>query len=303
MKGPSMKSEPTQKLLEKIPHITNTSPYSIHRTDFAQQNSQVLYLHFHPEYELLYLSEGSLEVTIHNSTFLLHAGEALFIPPNMLHYGISNSQNGTFYALVFSEHILNVGQEHISSYLTKEPDNTKYICKLAPHIPWQKDALEYLTKIFFCRDEMKASDIFMQGHILIIWEYLYRHHISIYLEKNKPNTPVREIIEFIHNNYQEDLSLEDMTKIVHMSKEHLCRIFRKSTGQTPISYLKQYRILKSCYYLQETDKKISDICTLVGFNNVSYFNREFLQVLQTTPSQYRKDCRQKLTADIPSGQL
>ena len=123
------------------------------------------------------------------------------------------------------------------------------------------------------------------------------------MEKNKPNTPVRAIIEFIHNNYQEDLSLEDMTKIVHMSKEHLCRIFRKSTGQTPISYLKQYRILKSCYYLQETDKKISDICTLVGFNNVSYFNREFLQVLQTTPSQYRKDCRKKLTADIPSGQL
>ena len=290
-----MKASASRQLLEKVPHITNTSPYSIHRTDFVQQDSPALYLHFHPEYELLYLAEGSLEITIGHITFPLNAGEALFIPPNLLHHGTALSSKGTFYAVVFSEDILSLTQEHISSYLTEEPDITKYICKLNTELPWQKAVLEYLSKIFFGSEEMKASDIFIQSHIFIIWEYLYHHHISSHIAQSKPNTPVREVLDYIHNNYSEELALEDFTHIAHMSKEHLCRIFRKSTGQTPISYLKQYRILKSCYYLKETDKKISDICTLVGFNNISYFNREFLRVLQTTPSQYRRDCRTTLS--------
>lgn len=284
----------SKTLLEKVPHITNTSPYSIHRTDFTNRGEAALYLHFHPEYELLYLAEGVLEVSINHCTYTLFAGEAIFIPPNLLHSATALSPVGTFYAVVFSENILSLAQEHISSYLTEEPDNTKYICKLTGEVPWQKETLSYLNKIFFCPEKMQSSDIFFQSHILIIWEYLYRYYISSHLETNKPNTPTKEVLDYIHNNYQEEISLDDMTRIAHMSKEHLCRIFRKSTGQTPISYLKQYRILKSCYYLQKTDKKISEICTLVGFNNISYFNREFLRILQTTPSQYRKDCKTKL---------
>ena len=101
-----MKHKLSKQLLEKVPHITNTAPYSVHRTDFSGRESYSLYLHFHPEYELLYLAEGSLEITIQNQNYIINKGEALFIPPNMLHYGISNSQNGTFYAIVFSEHII-----------------------------------------------------------------------------------------------------------------------------------------------------------------------------------------------------
>lgn len=277
----------SKQLLEKVPHITHTAPYSIHRTDFTDETDYSLYLHFHPEYELLYLEKGMLEVTIQNHSYTVKAGEALFIPPNVLHCATALSSNGTFYAVVFSENILLTGQEHISSYLTNAPDNARHICKLDEDTPWQREILLYLKKIFFCEDSIRESQIYVQSHLLIIWEYLYRHFISAHLEQNKPNTPIKKVLEFIHQNYQEDISLEQLTQIAHMSKEHLCRIFNKSTGYTPIAYLKQYRILKSCHYLKETDKKISEICFLVGFNNISYFNREFLRILQTTPSKYR----------------
>lgn len=282
-----MKNPPSRQLLEKIPHITNSAPYSLHRTDFMDMDAYSLYLHFHPEYELLYLAEGAMEVTINSCTHRLAAGEALFIPPNLLHSATALSGTGTFYAVVFSEHLLTATQEHISSYLTNEPDNTKYICKLSPEVCWQQELLFYLTKIFPAPLPLRDSDVFVKSHILIIWEYLYQYHISFNQEKDKPNTPVKDVLDFIHNNYQEEFTLEDLAEIAHTSKEHLCRIFKKSTGYTPISYLKQYRILQSCHYLKDTDKKISEICTLVGFNNISYFNREFLRVLQTTPSNYR----------------
>lgn len=282
-----MKQTTSKQLLEKIPHITNTAPYSLHRTDFTNRETYSLYLHFHPEYELFYLAEGALELNIHNSLHRLNAGEALFIPPNLLHSATALSSTGTFYAVVFSENLLNRNQEHISSYLTNEPDNTKHLCKLSANVDWQREVLLYLTKIFSAPTNLKETSVFVQSHILIIWEYLYQYHISASLEKEKPNTPVKQVLDFIHNNYQEEFSLEDLSDVAHMSKEHLCRMFKKSTGYTPISYLKQYRILKSCHYLKNTDKKISEICTLVGFNNISYFNREFLRILQTTPSKYR----------------
>ncbi len=282
-----MSNTPSNHLHEKIPHITNAAPYSLHRTDFTDKNIPTLYLHFHPEYELLYLAEGALELIVQNQTYSLTAGEALFIPPGLLHSANALSSTGTFYAVVFSENILSTSQEQIADHLRNTPDRTGHICHLRLQEPWQYETLFYLKRIFFSRSEMQCSDNYIESHILILWEYLCKYHLSTTLENAKSNTPVKIVLDYIHNNYQEDISLEQMNALVHMSKEHLCRIFKKSTGLTPITYLKQYRILKSCHYLKHTDKKISEICFLVGFNNISYFNREFLRVMQTTPSKYR----------------
>ena len=65
----------------------------------------------------------------------------------------------------------------------------------------------------------------------------------------------------------------------------LCRIFKKSTGYTPISYLKQYRVLKSCYYLMETDKKISEIASLCGYKDSSYFARTYKKIIGHAPNE------------------
>ncbi len=276
----------TNHFREKVPHITNATAYSLHRTDFTSDTEPALYLHFHPEYELLYVTDGALCITVQAQNYSLKSGEALFIPPRLLHSATALTETGTFYAVVFSDTVLNTSREHFAAQLHTGTGNITHICKLSTQESWQYEALFYLKRIFSSRPEMSESASYVQSHISIIWEYLYKYHISQFI-KEAPNTPVNSVLEYIHNHYTEDISLNDLTAIAHMSKEHLCRLFKKSTGQSPITYLKQYRILKSCYYLKETDKKISEVCSLVGFNNVSYFNREFLRVLQTTPSKYR----------------
>ena len=102
---------------------------------------------------------------------------------------------------------------------------------------------------------------------------------------------IQEVIAFIQQHYQEDISLELLAQTIHISETQLCRSFKQLTGSTPFTYLKRYRIMKSCEWLDDSDKKISEICSLCGFNNISYYNREFLRIMKMTPSAYRKNGR------------
>lgn len=279
-----MNSEKQKELLERIPHITNSSPYSIHKTDFTKENLPALYLHFHPEIEFLYLQEGSLEVVIHNTSYRLQKGEALFIPPNLLHTAHALSESGTFYAIVFSEELFTHNEQPLSIH-----NKLPLVLPIRPDVDWQQDILFYLERLFSNHKDFTQRDSYITSHITILKEYLLKHHLTTIKPVLKEKEYLQKIIEFIHANYDEDISLDRLTKIAHMSKEHLCRTFKQATGYTPFAYLKYYRILKSCHYLKNTDKKVSEICALCGFNNISYFNREFLQTMQTTPLRYRNN--------------
>ncbi len=285
-----MKNEETKQLLEKIPHITNASPYSLHKTSFSEASVPALYLHFHHEHEFLYLAEGALELIIHNNSYTLHKGEAIFIPSNLLHSANAISPQGTFYAVVFSEELLSLSEDlsSLSSHIV-EANPIDYIVILTADSNWQQEILWYLGKIFLHANDFSSQDIYVKSHLLIIWQYLHKHLLAASHHKVKEHPHIKHVMDYIHTHYQEELSLRTLTDIAHMSKEHLCRTFKKHTGYTPFSYLKHYRILQSCRLLQDTDKKISEICTLCGFNNISYFNREFLETMNTTPSKYRKE--------------
>ena len=92
----------------------------------------------------------------------------------------------------------------------------------------------------------------------------------------------------MQDHYSQTLSLAELASYVHLSEGQFCRTFKRFTGMTPFQYLVRYRILQSCHDLFSTDNKITDIATSHGFNNVSYYNRAFLKVMNITPTEYRK---------------
>lgn len=89
-------------------------------------------------------------------------------------------------------------------------------------------------------------------------------------------------------NYGESITLNELAELAGLSEGHFCRLFKRFTGATPIQYMNRRRIAKSCEYLSRTNKKIADIATLCGYNNISYFNRVFLSFMGGTPSAYHR---------------
>lgn len=100
---------------------------------------------------------------------------------------------------------------------------------------------------------------------------------------------VRKMITYIENAFNEDVTLSDMERELHLSKQYMSRIFRESTGITIFDYLYRRRIeqAKQLFYMHHT-RSVTDICLQVGFKNVSHFSRMFKTQVGVTPEQYRK---------------
>lgn len=99
---------------------------------------------------------------------------------------------------------------------------------------------------------------------------------------------VKDCKEYIGRHFAQALSLEELAKLVALSKQSLIRKFKDSTGMTPMQYLGAVRINESKLLLRDTDMTVSQVAQESGFENVYYFSNSFRKATGITPTQYRK---------------
>ncbi|EGM70561.1 helix-turn-helix domain-containing protein [Shewanella sp. HN-41] len=97
-----------------------------------------------------------------------------------------------------------------------------------------------------------------------------------------------KVIEHIYDNYTQALSAQELAKLAHMSTNHFHRFFKKRTEKTLTEFINQLRIAKACKLLITNQSPISMISDQCGFNNLSNFNRRFIQFKGVTPSRFRQ---------------
>ncbi|RZF91866.1 AraC family transcriptional regulator [Pseudoalteromonas sp. N1230-9] len=102
-----------------------------------------------------------------------------------------------------------------------------------------------------------------------------------------------KVIEYIYQYYTEPLYAEQLAKMAHMSTNHFHRFFKKRMERTLTEFINQLRIGKACKLLINTNRSITAISDQCGFKNASNFNRRFLTLKGSTPSQFRKRLKQK----------
>ena len=91
----------------------------------------------------------------------------------------------------------------------------------------------------------------------------------------------------LEDNYDAEVSLEELSRNLGISQGHLSRSFKKETGMSPIDYLTQYRISQACVML-ENGMKTADVAPAVGLPDPKYFSRVFKKVKGQSPSEYRE---------------
>ena len=118
------------------------------------------------------------------------------------------------------------------------------------------------------------------------FDYLASESYNIGLaSKDKERTQV--VIDFITQNYSENIRLEDLASLIHMTTNSFCRYFKENTGNTAFNFIREFRINKACQLLINSDQKISQICYSTGFNSVSTFNRIFKMIKGLSASNFR----------------
>lgn len=305
---------PTHSLEENIQHGTLKEPIYIHR--FYSGTSSDVPAHFHVDrhwhhnMECLLIRQGTYQIELNMETLLLHEGDICLINSGELHMLTSLSNEACHDAIVFPPQLLSfsyadrIQDEVISPLLSHTV--------ILPHIV-RKDCYYYL-EIYTCLSHIvnnwlttcnytkesaatipsQDSYFYTKLHLLELLHILHSNHAFLETdtvvsasEKEKIDR-YKTIVSFMKANIQNKITLEQLSEVAQCNPQYLCHFFKDFSDQTPIQYLIFLRIEHAKALLQDTTKSILEISIDCGFDNVSYFIRQFKTHTGVTPKEYRK---------------
>lgn len=143
----------------------------------------------------------------------------------------------------------------------------------------------------------------VQGRELLLMGALYEvfHHLTqrapqaVILENAHSGAKVellKPALEYIENNYASHISLDALARLTGLSPKYFCRCFRAIVHRSPIEYLNHYRIECASFLLTTTEMSVAEVAQRCGYNDSSFFIKQFKRYKSTTPYQYRAHPRE-----------
>jgi AraC-like DNA-binding protein len=117
------------------------------------------------------------------------------------------------------------------------------------------------------------------------WESQFKESKFYFNEKRNM---LVEALSYIEKNFGDELKVKQLASKVYMSPDYFRKVFKETTGLSPIDYINKVRISKSAKLLEDGGLSIARVAEMVGICDVNYFSRLFRSKLGCTPSEYRK---------------
>lgn len=153
-----------------------------------------------------------------------------------------------------------------------------------------KDITQLMSdEMIYLATHSNESPFHLIGHLYLIMDY--------FMQSSASPAPVggsklqdfyiRESINFIEQNFQNDISVVDIANVCGINRSYFGKIFKKCIGQTPQEFLMNYRMIKATELLRLTDLSISEISHAVGYDNPLHFSRAFKNIYNISPRTWR----------------
>ncbi len=283
----------SKPILEKITYANEHS--------FALREDVLPYikipLHFHPEYELTFIIESFGKRFIGDSIENFEEGDLIFIGPNLPHfwrndksfYEIEEKRNVRLIVVHFIEdfmgkHFFDAPELYqIRKFLNGSRRGVKITGETAQFV---KEQMMYMFKergfsrlmiLFSVLDRLSKSNDYQ-----FLATEGYKRGI------NQPDADrINQIYEYIVDHFNENISLEDLSSLVNMSSPAFCRYLRSRIGKSFKQMLNEIRVGNACREILESDKTVTQIAYESGYNNISNFNRRFVEIKKMSPIQFK----------------
>ena len=112
-------------------------------------------------------------------------------------------------------------------------------------------------------------------------------HRQTLLARRGDAEPVKKAKQFVNAHFAGPVSLRAIAGHVHLSRNHFCKVFKKSAGMTLTEYLSRVRVEKAKALLADSRFRIHEVADRAGFNSLSQFNRVFRRYATLSPTAYR----------------
>lgn len=240
--------------------------------------------HTHYCTEIFYVTEGNGQFQIEDKIYPVSAHDLVIVNPNVSHTELSHNSNPLAYIVL--------GLEDVELTSTEEKDTSFCIINLKE--------IKEIVRFYFNQiiKEMKETSPDSQVLCRNLTENLIIHlsrqaDFAVTLapiQKRNPRVCIT-VRQYIDNHFKENITLDMLAELSHVSKYHMVHVFTEEYEISPINYLIYKRIEEGKKLLQTTDYSLALIGRTLGFSSPSYFSQAFKKQVQCTPMEYRKKSR------------
>lgn len=271
-------------------------PCSVYRTVLSNYAGWEVPWHWHDEIELKLMLKGTAVSSCGEDTFILHAGEGLFLNAHVLHHTCGlDGQDCVLGSIVFELPLLAgaAGSIFETRYLRPVYGNHALpAVKLTEAVPWQARALEYARCAYdACAEEGFGYELEVRAGLSRFWKELSCANealISVPRRvENETNARMRCMLSFLEAHFTETITPADLAEAAHISPRECFRCFDRIVGMPPMAYLLRRRITYAAELLRETDLPVTEICFQAGFHSPSYFGKRFREQMGCAPQEFR----------------
>ncbi len=253
--------------------------------------------HFHPEYELVLVTESTGKRFIGDNITDFKEGNLAFIGPYLPHLYRNDAQYFAaktkwkaksivihFLDETFGENFFSIPEtKKLRSLFAKSKRGLDITGKTAKMVSEKMMMLLQLTG--FAR-WLQLLDIL--NTIAESRDYKYISGTVISGHNETESERLHKVFAFTLKHFNREIRIAEVADIVNMAENSFSRYFSQRTRKTFTAFVNELRLSHACKLLIENQTSISDICFDCGFNNVSHFNRQFRAIYGTSPLQYRK---------------
>lgn len=255
------------------PHIMKNKalPFIIHRDLLRKTHEHVF--NWHPNIEILRCVAGEGYVTVDDCDIPFNVGEIVVINSNRLHK-VSSAGMVEYDVLIVDRKFCAENGIPTEETLFEDCIFDAELCK------------DFDNVIECCDRDARTRTAEIRSAVLKILIRLYAEHtVSENAESASSATVerIKNVVRFIRQNFEEELTLEEIAAHVGVSKFHLSREFKRFSGQTVFEHINAVRC-KEAKRLMEEGMSVSAAAMSCGFNNMSYFSRTYKRYTGVLPS-------------------
>ena len=246
--------------------------------------------HFHEDIEIMTIKEGRQMYVVNGKNILLNKGDTIVVNSNQIHYNVCvDGETAKYVIAVINPRILSNSVAVEMQAIRPITDNPELSYLRFRSI---NENTEEMRKLVLGLPAVRHDPFAVTMRFYQIWDIIRRQAESYGITEETVSDPgmqsFKSMMHFIANNYQNQISLNDIAESGNISKSLCNTLFHQYVGESPINYLMHLRSRKVAELLRAGKMPMTEIALQTGFRGVSYMAETFRKFFESSPREYRK---------------
>lgn len=272
-------------------------PKSLHDSIIIQIDKSELFfehLHQHKEIQISYIVEGQGKLFVSDSVHGFASGDIFVVGGNTPHLfqSVKDGQPSHMISVFFTKESFGNGFLEIPELKEMQEflETSENSFRLTTELGLVKKLLENLKDaggldkfIYFLRLVKKIN----HANTAPLTSYIHSKKIS-----NEEGRRMRLVFDYVVNNFHDEIKLDHVAELIHMTPNAFCRFFKQRTNKTFFEFVIELRIEHACQLTLSIENfSMAEIAHKSGFMTISNFNRKFKKLKGVAPTEYRNNLR------------